>query len=237
MSNLRRPGIVRLIDGSTVDLYDIDAAQVSMENIAWGLGRIPRYNGHITEDYTPAHHSVIMSYLVPEEYALEALLHDATESLMGDIIWPVKSMFPEIEEFENKWTYKIMNKFGVTTHRYTLPVLEGKGRVYKKSDVVSQADRDMLEHESFSLGRPGTYIQEVEDAWLKACELHEQWWYLAPYPFMERYCELAKEKPHYWVNDEDGLDLEYFSALWFKEDVVVEAIEQMGEEQLLEALT
>ena len=199
----RKPGLLQVLSGRKVDLLNLTPDQIFIEDIAWGLGRTLRYGGHIRQDYTVGHHSVIMSYLVPERFALEALLHDAAEAYMGDIIWPVKALFPVVESFENMIALKIMDKF-------ECPVA-ATSQGYVKSSCVADADLKMLEHESYSLGRGGTFLREVETWWLYAAtEKHEQYWYAAQYAFLERFDELTGS---------NTCDIPELTKLWFPDEV------------------
>lgn len=212
---LREAGKIRMLSGNLIDLRNLHDNDITIEDIAWGLGRTLRYGGHIREDYTVAHHSIIMSYLVPEEYALEALLHDAAEAYVGDIIWPVKALFPEVEAFENMLANKILQRFGSKTHTqelFTLAGGDGEGDtvwIYKKSVPVADADYAMLQHECYGFGRPGVFNDEAERAWLTAAREHEQWWFAPTYAFLERFDQLTGA---------NALDLQNLEKLWFSQD-------------------
>jgi uncharacterized protein len=70
---------------------------VDIQDIAHALSMLCRYNGHVTKFYSVAEHCVLMSQAVTPQRALEALLHDATEAYVGDMIRPLKhqpQMFP-----------------------------------------------------------------------------------------------------------------------------------------------
>jgi hypothetical protein len=201
---------------------------VEIEDIAWGLGRTLRYGGHIREDYTVAHHCIVMSHLVPEQDALEALLHDAGEALLGDIIWPVKALFPAIEALDCQVTSTIMQGVGCLHERLNV---DGKEQ-YVKCRSVREADQKLLEHECFGFGRAGVYHPDVESAWLHAANEHDQWWYAPMYAFLERYDQL-KGAEH--------LNLDNLTKRWFPDDVdagplEMEATDEQAAE-LVEILT
>jgi len=214
MSSLRKPGLIHTISGRGIDLNNFTEDDISILDIAWGLGRTLRYGGHIVEDYSVAHHSIIMSYYVAEEYALEALLHDAAEAYIGDLIWPVKALFPEMERFENELAHVIMKRFDVPSALSCHPIgLQNGKLVYKKSERVSSADRDLLEHECFEVGRAGTFHPNVEGAWLEAAMAHQEYWYAPQFAFLQRFRELIGiENPFDLVADGliDELDQQWF---------------------------
>ncbi len=70
---------------------DPNPDDVCIEDIAHALARITRFNGHINAEwYSVAEHSVHVSRIVPPEYALAGLLHDASEAYIADVSKPVK---------------------------------------------------------------------------------------------------------------------------------------------------
>jgi len=81
--------------GQRVQLLQPQPDSIDIGDIALGLSRQYRFNGHTTTPYTVAQHSVVVSYLVPAEHALQALLHDAAEAYIGDLPSPVKKLCPD----------------------------------------------------------------------------------------------------------------------------------------------
>lgn len=224
-SLIRAPGIMRTVEGNLVDLRSMDEEHVEITDIAWGLGRTLRYGGHIKQDYYVAHHCIIMSYLVPERYALEALLHDAAETYIGDIIYPVKTLFPEIARFEDDLLMTIMDKYEVPC---TFTLDDAGHRLYSKSPVIREADLKLLEHECFSLGRPGVYHSDVESAWLRAVTEHDVYWGDSKFAYLERF-DMLTGSSHF---KEDYMLSDDLVARWFPEDIPPdpEEVEQAVEE-------
>jgi 5'-deoxynucleotidase YfbR-like HD superfamily hydrolase len=69
---------------------DPRAEEVFIEDIAVPASRISRFNGQTEKIITDAEHQWHASFMVPREEALEALLHDGSESYIGDMIRPLK---------------------------------------------------------------------------------------------------------------------------------------------------
>ena len=85
---------------------------VDIKDIAFHLARIRRFNGAAKANCSVALHSIIVSHLVPEEYAQAALLHDAHEAYIGDISTPVKMMLGEdFRDLNRRIKSVIWNKF------------------------------------------------------------------------------------------------------------------------------
>jgi len=89
----------RMLSGRRLDLLDPSPLDVEMEDIAHGLARVARWNGQ-TEGphiFSVAQHSLLVEALVrikvprlDASARLAALLHDAPEYVIGDMISPFK---------------------------------------------------------------------------------------------------------------------------------------------------
>lgn len=101
----------RMLSGRRLDILDPSPVDVELSDIAHGLARVSRWNGQTIGDYpfSVAQHSVLVLELFraanPDADAkgqLQALLHDAPEYVMGDIISPFKAVmggnYKEVEK-------------------------------------------------------------------------------------------------------------------------------------------
>lgn len=89
-------GCIETYTGKAWHLISPNPADADIRDIAHSLARIQRFNGHAIGLCSVAAHSVFVSRLVPEELALKALLHDAEESVIGDISRPIKELFKQV---------------------------------------------------------------------------------------------------------------------------------------------
>lgn len=97
--------------GKIFDLECPMADMIDLKTIAHCLAMIPRFNGHTWEHYSVAEHSIMASRICLLEHAKAALLHDAAEAYIGDIIGPLKRM-PEIRGFFSLLQQKILRVIG-----------------------------------------------------------------------------------------------------------------------------
>lgn len=86
---------------------------IDIIDIAVGLSRENRYNGHTKKPYNVAQHSIMVSRLVPPEYELWGLLHDASEAYIKDLTYSIKSMLPEYKAIEKRILRVIIEKYGL----------------------------------------------------------------------------------------------------------------------------
>jgi hypothetical protein len=80
-------------DGRMFWPLDARPNEVRIEDIAHSLANICRWGGRCSHFYSVAQHSLLVSEIVEETHpdiALQALLHDAAEAYLGDIITPLK---------------------------------------------------------------------------------------------------------------------------------------------------
>ncbi len=105
--------IVITSSGKYVDLASPDPDTIDIRDIAHGLSMVCRFGGHTKFHYSVAQHSVLVSTLVPEGYAMQALLHDAAEYVLGDLPTPLKAMIPQYRAIERNMTRVIEQAFDI----------------------------------------------------------------------------------------------------------------------------
>lgn len=105
--------LISLPKGKYIDLLDPDPSVIEIEEIAHRLSNICRWLGGTKYHYSVAQHSSIICDLVPKDIAMQALLHDATEAYMGDLVTPLKVHFPDFAKMEDNLWAAIADKFGL----------------------------------------------------------------------------------------------------------------------------
>lgn len=131
-----------MLSGRRLDLLDPTPVDIEIEDIAHGLAFVARWNGQTKGDYaySVAEHSLLVETIyarinpkAPAKWRLAALLHDAPEYVIGDMISPVKSAVgPGYGALDERLTAAIHIRFGLPA---TLPVAVKKQ--IKKADKIS----------------------------------------------------------------------------------------------------
>lgn len=114
----------RMLSGRRLNLLEPSPIDIEIEDIAHGLSRVARWNGQTIGDcaFSVAQHSVLVEQLLASEspgidirWRLAALLHDAPEYVIGDMISPFKASIGN--------DYKIVEKAlqGAVHIRFGLP--------------------------------------------------------------------------------------------------------------------
>ncbi len=132
----------RMLSGRRLDLLDPTPMDIEIEDIAHGLAFVARWNGQTRGDYaySVAEHSILVEEIYrrlypndPVKWQLAALLHDAPEYVIGDMISPVKAAIgPDYGELDDRLTAAIHIRFGLPAK---IPVTIKKK--IKKADKVS----------------------------------------------------------------------------------------------------
>ncbi|MEM7498513.1 MAG: HD family hydrolase [Pseudomonadota bacterium] len=113
----------RMLSGRRLDLLDPSPLDVEIEDIAHGLSRVARWNGQTQGEhpYSVAQHSLLVEELMararpaaPAWERLAALLHDAPEYVIGDMISPFKAALGlDYRAFEARLAGAVHIRFGL----------------------------------------------------------------------------------------------------------------------------
>lgn len=132
----------RMLSGRRLDLLDPTPVDIEIEDIAHGLAFVARWNGQTMGDYaySVAEHSLLVETLfgrinpkAPPKWRLAALLHDAPEYVIGDMISPVKAAVgPGYGALDDRLTAAIHLRFGLPA---TIPASVKKQ--IKRADKIS----------------------------------------------------------------------------------------------------
>ena len=132
----------RMLSGRRLDLLNPSPLDIEIEDIAHGLARVARWNGQTkgAHAFSVAQHCVLVEKLAHElkpslsrQARLMALLHDAPEYVIGDLISPFKAAVGiDYKDFEKRLLSAIHIRFGLPPK----PPAELLS-VLKKADVIS----------------------------------------------------------------------------------------------------
>ena len=113
----------RMLSGRRLDLLDPSPMDIEIEDIAHGLARVARWNGQTVGEhaFSVAQHSVVVeeicAHIQPDlepRWRLAALLHDASEYVIGDMISPFKAALGyDYKLFEERLEIAIHTRFGL----------------------------------------------------------------------------------------------------------------------------
>lgn len=113
----------RMLSGRRLDLLDPSPSDIAVEDIAHGLARVARWNGQTLGDhaFSVAQHALLVADIAAalkpatkRLWLLAALLHDAPEYVIGDLISPFKAAVGiDYKAFETKLLRAIHRAFGL----------------------------------------------------------------------------------------------------------------------------
>ena len=132
----------RMLSGRRLDLLDPSPLDIEIEDIAHGLARVARWNGQTrgAHAFSVAEHSLLVERIASElepklgrDFRLAALIHDAPEYVIGDLISPFKAALSlDYRAFEAKLLAAIHVRFGLPAE---LP--DNVVKLIKRSDRIA----------------------------------------------------------------------------------------------------
>ena len=145
---------IQTYSGILFDVINPTVDMVNVVDIAHALSQVNRFTGHTRKAYNVAEHSCHVASLLPDEYKLEGLLHDASEAYIADMATPVKHS-NSMEKYRDI-EYRIQ-----TICYCAFKIIP----TTKSHSEVKDADRTMLKVEALSLMK-----QPLLGAWVPLIE-------------------------------------------------------------------
>ena len=131
-----------MLSGRRLNLLDPSPLDVEIEDIAHGLARVARWNGQTkgSHAFSVAQHCLLVERItgeikpdLPKPSRLAALLHDAPEYVIGDLISPFKrAVGINYKDLEHKLQEAIHIRFGIAPK-----ISDTLHRLIKKADIAS----------------------------------------------------------------------------------------------------
>lgn len=150
-------GVYNTASGKLISLLAPTEEMIATKDIASALSKICRFGGHSSQFYSVAQHSVLVAALC-EKCPKEALMHDAAEAYLGDVVKPLKVLLgPAYANLETVFQSLIDAKYGLDGSTACKALV-------KKYDIQALE----LEHEALIKGNPKPLIDTMI-----ACQLHD----------------------------------------------------------------
>ena len=157
----------RMLSGKRLDLLNPQPDDIAIEDIAQGLSRVARWNGQTRGDhaFTVAQHVLVVEDIAcalnpdwSKHWRLAALLHDAAEYVIGDLISPFKTAIGlDYKALELRLLSAIYARFGVPQ-----PLPADVARAIKQADRIA-ALFEATRLAGFSLEEAEIYFSHDED--------------------------------------------------------------------------
>ncbi|MDP0928168.1 HD family hydrolase [Paracoccus onubensis] len=164
----------RMLSGRRLDLLDPTPVDIEIEDIAHGLAFVARWNGQTRGDwpYSVAEHSLLVEQIFDRlepgsdpNWRLAALLHDAPEYVIGDMISPVKAALgEEYGDMDERLTIAIHRRFGLPGY-IPLPIrkrIKSADRISARLEAVQIAGFTVGEARKLFPIRNGALLDEFE---------------------------------------------------------------------------
>lgn len=145
--NLYTPNSIRTRSGRYINVLELAPDTIAIEDIAHALSNVPRFGGHLPNGeplpfyFSVGQHSLgvhheVSRHTTDRSILLQALMHDASDFLIGDQPSPIKQFLPDFKAMEERIMQAIARQFGFPWPMHPL---------------VKEADRKHLELEWFAL--------------------------------------------------------------------------------------
>ena len=186
--------IFHTYSGQSIHLGKIRPEDVNIVDIARSLSMTCRFGGHCSQFYSVAQHSVMCSLLVHPMLAGIALLHDAAEAYIGDVITPLKRNIRLIRRWERQAEHAISKRFFWYKEASVFSYPSIFNDFHKE---IKDADKIALFVEASSVSKSKVDFLNIDLSAVKHCRDNTNVIPLLPVhaekEFMDRFEELSKE--------------------------------------------
>lgn len=152
----------RMLSGRRLNLLEPSWSDIEIEDIAHGLSRVARWNGQTLGEhpYSVAEHSLLVEAICRDlkpsltaAQSLVALLHDAPEYVIGDLISPFKAMIGgAYKDLEARLLDECLRRYGLSADAATMALIKKADRTAAYREAVGLAGFD--EEEATAIFKP-----------------------------------------------------------------------------------
>jgi 5'-deoxynucleotidase YfbR-like HD superfamily hydrolase len=190
-----------MLSGRRLDLLDPAPKDIEIEDIAHGLSRVARWNGQTIGEhaFSVAQHALIVEEIataihpdLTPRWRLAALLHDAPEYVIGDLISPFKTAVGlDYKVFENRLLEAIHRRFGLPPslpERVTMAIKMSDriAAYYEATQLAGFSETEANRYFGVPRGVPGPLRERLE-------ALHAMSTAAAQAEFLARFEELSRD--------------------------------------------
>lgn len=122
---------IQTLSGDKFFFLEPQSSSLDLTDMATALSRIRRFGGHGITTFSVASHCMLVASMVDDDFKLEALLHDAPEAYLGDVVNPLKQLIKrEYGPIEKSTTLAL-------THRYCKEPISDWPEQVKRADLIA----------------------------------------------------------------------------------------------------
>jgi hypothetical protein len=173
-----RSGIL-LQSGQFYDYLEPEKNCWEIEDVALALSNQSRYAGHVDKFFSIAQHCVFVSEIIDPAYALDGLLHDASEAFLTDLPSPLKALLKDYRELEKIHEKEIFRRYNLE---------------YPMRPEVHIADREALLVEVLNFKPPSEHWDFLDGTFIWDVKLKPWSPKKAREEFLKRYYELTNQR-------------------------------------------
>lgn len=165
---------IATMNGGKFYYNDISNNVFDVEEVAFALSNLCRFNGHCRSFYSVAQHSVFVAELCPEWLYGAGLFHDAAEAFIGDIPTTLKQMLPEYKHIQKQVDNWVALQLNLEIDHPFVKYADLQALAAEKRDLINDpSEWDMLSN----VITPKNKVHPVPPttAFLKFMNAYENW--------------------------------------------------------------